>query len=61
MKKIVKSVLIIAALAAVTLPMSSCFRQDMVMYEDGDFDGADFSDYDFMLNSEIEMDDLSRD
>ena len=61
MKKFVKCLLIIAALAAITLPLSSCFRQDMVMYEDGEFDGADFSDYDLMLNAEIEMDDINRD
>ena len=61
MKKFAKCILIVAFTITTALPLSSCFRQDMVMYEDGEFDGADFSDYDLMLNAEIEMDDINRD
>jgi len=60
MRKIAKY-LMMTAVAAVFIFMSTgCFRQDMVMYEDGDFDGIEFSDYDLMQNSELEMDDLDR-
>ena len=30
------------------------------MFEDGDFDGIEFSDYDLMHNAEIDMDDMDR-
>lgn len=30
------------------------------MFEDGDFDGIEFSDYDLMQNAELEMDDIDR-
>ncbi len=61
MKKILKYVLILAAISVTTVASSSCLRQNMIMYEDGEFDGADFTDEDLMLNAEIEMDDLYRD
>ena len=31
------------------------------MFEDGDFDGIEFSDYDLIHNAELEMDDVDRD
>ena len=31
------------------------------MFEDGDFDGVEFSDYDLIHNAELEMDDTDRD
>ena len=31
------------------------------MFEDGDFDGMEFSDYDLMQNAELDMDDADRD
>ena len=31
------------------------------MFEDGEFDGIEFSDYDMMHNAEIELDDIDRD
>ena len=30
------------------------------MFEDGDFDGMEFSDYDLMHNAELDMDDTDR-
>jgi len=61
MRRIAKYVLLIAVMAAFTLMTSSCFRQDYLMFEDGDFDGVEFSDYDLMHNAELEMDDVDRD
>ena len=55
-----KYLLILAVIAVITVLSSSCLRQDLIMYEDGDFDGIEFSDYDLMNNAEIEMDDLDR-
>ncbi len=31
-----------------------------MFFEDGEFDGSSFSDYDLMQNAELEMDDLDR-
>ena len=50
MKKILRNVRLIVALA---------FRQDY-MFEDGDFDGIEFSDYDLIHNAELDMDDVDR-
>ena len=47
-------------LMAVTLTTTGCFRQDYLMFEDGDFDGIEFSDYDLIQNAELEMDDVDR-
>jgi len=55
-----KYLLILAVIAVIAVLSSSCLRQDLIMYEDGDFDGIEFSDYDLMNNAEIEMDDLDR-
>ena len=59
MKKILRYVRLIAALALITTINSGCFRQDY-MFEDGDFDGIEFSDYDLIHNAELDMDDVDR-
>ena len=51
--------MIIAAASVITLLTTGCFRQNF-MYEDGDFDGIEFTDYDLMHNAELDMDDLDR-
>ena len=54
--------LVVIALAAVSMTMSTgCNRQNYLMFEDGDFDGIEFSDYDLMHNAELDMDDTDRD
>ena len=60
MKRITKYILILAVIAITTLMSTGCLRQNYVMYEDGDFDGMEFSDYDLMQNAELEMDDIDR-
>ena len=60
MRKVVKYVVAIAAVAIITLISTGCMRQDYMMFEDGEFDGVEFSDYDFMQNAELEMDDIDR-
>jgi len=49
-------------LAAVVIAVaaSGCVRANYMMFEDGDFDGMEFSDYDQLQNAEIDMDDLDR-
>ncbi len=59
MKKILRYVRLIVVLALLTTINSGCFRQDY-MFEDGDFDGIEFSDYDLMHNAELDMDDVDR-
>lgn len=59
MKKILRNVRLIVALALLTTINSGCFRQDY-MFEDGDFDGIEFSDYDLIHNAELDMDDVDR-
>ena len=59
MKKLCKFMVLVAATVVVTLMSTSCFRQDY-MFEDGDFDGIEFSDYDLMQNAELDMDDVDR-
>jgi hypothetical protein len=61
MKKLSKILILIAATVAVTLMSTSCFRQNYMLFEDGDFDGIEFSDYDLMQNAELDMDDADRD
>ena len=54
--------LVMLVVAAVFLTvMTGCFRQDYLMFEDGEFDGVEFSDYDLMHNAELDMDDTDRD
>ena len=60
MKRLFKYLMLIAVAAVFTVMSTGCFRQDYVFYEDGEFDGADFSDYDLLQNAELEMDDTDR-
>lgn len=60
MKRRNKLMVLYVALIMFTLMMTGCFRQDYLMFEDGDFDGIEFSDYDLIQNAELEMDDIDR-
>ncbi len=60
MKRRNKLMMLYVALIMFTLMMTGCFRQDYLMFEDGDFDGIEFSDYDLIQNAELEMDDIDR-
>ena len=60
MKKILKYIVVCVAVAFYMFLSSSCLRQDMIMFEDGDFDGIEFSDYDLLQNAELDMDDIDR-
>lgn len=60
MKRRNKLMVLSVALILFTLMMTGCFRQDYLMFEDGDFDGIEFSDYDLIQNAELEMDDIDR-
>ena len=60
MKKMIKRLVILTAVAVLTLVSTGCLRQNYLMFEDGDFDGVEFSDYDLMQNAELEMDDVDR-
>ena len=60
MKKMIKRLVMLTALALLTLVSTGCLRQNYLMFEDGDFDGVEFSDYDLMQNAELEMDDVDR-
>lgn len=60
MKRIAKYVVILAAALVLTIISTGCIRQNYLMFEDGEFDGMEFSDYDLMNNAELEMDDIDR-
>ena len=60
MRRIVKYVVALAAAVVLTVISTGCLRQNYLMFEDGDFDGIEFSDYDLMQNAELEMDDVDR-
>lgn len=51
----------LVVLVMTSILATGCFRQDMLMFEDGEFDGVEFSDYDIMHNAELDMDDVDRD
>ena len=59
MKKLIKYMTVTAAVVILTTISTGCFRQEY-MFEDGDFDGIEFSDYDLIQNAELDMDDLDR-
>ncbi len=59
MKKLIKRLIVAAAILIIAVVSTGCFRQDY-MFEDGDFDGIEFSDYDLMQNAELDMDDVDR-
>ena len=59
MKKLIKFTTVAAATLILTMVSTGCFRQEY-MFEDGDFDGIEFSDYDLIQNAELDMDDMDR-
>lgn len=61
MRKMIKYLVAIAVVMIVSLISTGCLRQNYLMFEDGDFDGIEFSDYDLMQNAELDMDDADRD
>ena len=61
MKRIARFLMTLAIITGIALTTSGCFRQDYLMFEDGDFDGVEFSDYDLMHNAELEQDDVDHD
>ena len=61
MRRVIKYLVLLAAVLTVAVVSSGCIRQDLLMFEDGDFDGMEFSDYDVMHNAELEMDDIDHD
>ena len=61
MKRFFKILVLIAVVIGFLMTATSCLRQDYLMFEDGDFDGIEFSDYDLIHNAELEMDDVDRD
>ena len=60
MKKILRYLVSMALAFLFCIMVSGCLRQDYIMFEDGDFDGMEFSDYDLMQNAELDMDDVDR-
>ncbi|MBQ9576720.1 MAG: hypothetical protein IJV11_07560 [Muribaculaceae bacterium] len=60
MRKMIKYLVMVAILAVIAMSASGCMRREYLMFEDGDFDGIEFSDYDLMHNAELEMDDVDR-
>ena len=61
MRRMIKYLVTLALLTALTMMSTGCLRQNYLMFEDGDFDGMEFSDYDLIQNAELEMDDVDRD
>ena len=61
MRKMIKYLVTLALLTVLTMMSTGCLRQNYLMFEDGDFDGMEFSDYDLIQNAELEMDDGDRD
>ena len=60
MRKFLKYLVVATAVVVIALVSTGCLRQDYVFFEDGDFDGVEFSDYDLMQNAELDMDDVDR-
>lgn len=61
MRNLIKCLVALAVVTVLTLMSTGCLRQDYLMFEDGDFDGVEFSDYDLLHNAELDMDDADRD
>ena len=61
MKKYCKLLSLTVAAIGLLAVSTGCLRQDYLMFEDGDFDGVEFSDYDLIQNAELDMDDADRD
>lgn len=60
MKRFIKYLVLFAVVTVLTMLSTGCFRQDYLIFEDGDFDGIEFSDYDLIHNAELDMDDTDR-
>ena len=60
MRKFLKYLVVATAVVVIALVSTGCLRQNYVFFEDGDFDGVEFSDYDLMQNAELDMDDVDR-
>lgn len=43
-----------------TAPLASCLRQDLIMYEDGEWDNNDVTEDVMTINGEIDLDDADR-
>ena len=61
MRKLMRPIVLLAVVMVFTLMGTGCIKQNYLMFEDGDFDGIEFSDYDLMHNAELDMDDVDRD
>ena len=51
MKRYYKYFAALVLAAIISTVMTGCMRQDYMMFEDGEFDGVEFSDYDLMHNA----------
>jgi hypothetical protein len=60
MKRVYNFLVMLVVATVFSLMMTGCLRQDYLMFEDGEFDGIEFSDYDLMHNAELDMDDIDR-
>ena len=60
MKQVYKFLVMLVVATVFSLIMTGCLRQDYLIFEDGEFDGIEFSDYDLMHNAELDMDDTDR-
>ena len=60
MKRVYKFLVMFVVATVFSLMMTGCIRQDYLIFEDGEFDGIEFSDYDLMHNAELDMDDTDR-
>ena len=61
MKRLLKYLVSLVVIAVFCAMFSGCMRQDYLIFEDGEFDGMEFSDYDLLNNAELDMDDANRD
>jgi hypothetical protein len=60
MKRYYRYFTVLVLATVFSMMLTGCLRQDYMMFEDGEFDGVEFSDYDLMHNAEIDMDDIDR-
>ena len=60
MKRYYRYFAVLVLATVFSMMLTGCLRQDYMMFEDGEFDGVEFSDYDLMHNAEIDMDDIDR-
>jgi len=60
MKRLFKYLMLITVAAAFTVTCTGCLQRAYLFYDDDDFEGVHFSDYDLIQNAELEMDDIDR-